>query len=78
MTAEIIPLGINTTVSHDPDRVLEAAKGQQISDVLVVGLREGKAPWFSGSTSDVERIVFMLEWAKRFIMDQVRADDEGR
>ena len=71
MTADIIPIGIPTLAPHEPDAILEAAKGKGLEFVLVIGLEPNGALWFSGSGSDAERIVFLLEWAKRNIMDGV-------
>jgi len=80
MTAEIIPLGIKTTAEHQPDDILERAKGEGFSAVLVIGLKDREPLWVSGSTSDMERVVFMLDWAKRVVMDgflqQVRETEE--
>ena len=72
MTAEIVHLDVSTTVPHDPDQILEKAKGNSFDDVLVIGMQpDGEPLWISASTSDVERIVFMLEWAKRSMLDLV-------
>jgi hypothetical protein len=80
MTAEIIPLGIKTVAEHRPDDILECAKGEGFDAVLVIGLKDREPLWVSGSTSDMERVVFMLDWAKRVVMDgflqQVRETDE--
>ena len=80
MTAEIIHLGIPTTAEHKPDDILERATGQGFDAVLVIGLKDREPLWVSGSTSDMERIVFMLDWAKRVVMDgflmETRAPDE--
>lgn len=71
MTAEIIHLDISTTVGHRPDDILDAAKGRGLDTVLVIGNMENGELWFSGSASDMERVVFLLERAKRFAMDCV-------
>lgn len=77
MSAEVIHLGVATTAEHRPDDILERAKGQEFDAVLVVGFRTDKPIDVRASTSDVERVVFMLEWAKRWMLDQVQAQTEG-
>jgi hypothetical protein len=75
VTAEVIRLGIPTKVDHEPDYILEAAKGNGLEAVLVIGWLENGEFWFSGSTGDMERVVFLLERAKRKAMDLVVADE---
>lgn len=58
---EVIPFP--SRVGNDPDKVLQAVTGQGMEDVVVVGWRDGKAKVYS-STSDAERVIFMLEMAK--------------
>lgn len=64
----IVRLQTMTKAEHAPDDILEMAKGKGMSDVLVVGYLNGDA-FISASTSDVERVVFLLELAKRHMMD---------
>ena len=73
----VVHLGTSTTVPHHPDDILERAKGNNFDAVLVVGYTDGKPIEIRASTSDVERVVFMLEWAKRWMLDQVQAQTEG-
>lgn len=68
MTDNVVYLGIATNAPHDPDHILEAAKGNEFEDVLVVGLEDDGGLWLSASTSDAERIVFLLERAKQKFM----------
>jgi hypothetical protein len=69
MTADIIHLGVQTTAEHRPDDILERAKGEGFDAVIVIGLTGREPLWVSGSTSDMERLIFMLDWAKRVVMD---------
>ena len=70
---DVVRLEVTTTVDHEPDYILEQAKGQDFAAVLVIGLRPGEPLWVSASSSDVERAVFMLEWAKREFLDHAAA-----
>lgn len=69
---EVVRLDIPTTAPHEPDDILEAAKGQDFQDVVVVGLMPGgKEAWVSASTSDVERVSFLMQIAHRQFLDLV-------
>lgn len=68
MTDNVVYLGIQTTTRHEPDHILEAAKGNDFQDVLVIGMEDDGALWVSGSTSDAERITFLLARAMHKFM----------
>ncbi len=72
-TAEIIRLDIPTLVAHEPDYILEAAKGQGFQAVVVIGLLPDKEAYIAASTSDIERVCFLMEIAKAQFMDIIRA-----
>jgi len=63
-----------TTSRIEPDLILEAAKGNDFHDVLVMGIENDGSLWLSGSTSDAERITFLLVRAMHKFMRLV--DDE--
>ncbi len=75
MTDNVVYLSIvgGTTARHNPDDILEAAKGNEFDDVLIVGMEDDGGLWLSASTSDAERIVFLLERAKQKFMRIVEA-----
>ena len=70
--AEIHTLQVATTAAHDPDDILERAKGKGFEAVIVLGFHADKPLDIRASTSDVERIVFMLECAKQTLIESVR------
>lgn len=72
---DIVRLQTMTKAEHRPDDILDMAKGKGLTDVLVVGYLNGDA-FISASTSDVERVVFLLELAKRRMMDLALAHME--
>lgn len=51
-----------------PDRVLDSAKGV-LSQAIVIGQKEDGELYFAFSTSDMKLQIFLLEMAKRTIMD---------
>lgn len=66
----IVPIGVATTAQHKTDAILEAAKGQGIERILVIGQMPDGTLWFSGSHSDDAGNLLALERAKlRFIRE---------
>ena len=74
MSDNVVRLGIQTTAPHTPDYILEAAKGNNFQDVIVIGMEADGGLWLSASTSDAERMVFLLERAKQMFMRIVDED----
>ena len=57
------------TKAHEPsEELLEKAKTWESEDVLVLGCDENGALSVGGNTSDVERVVWMLNAALHFFM----------
>ncbi len=67
---DVVRFGGDTIQPHDPDFILEAAKGQSFAAVVVIGLHDAEEPklWLSASTSDIERVIYLLERAKRQLL----------
>lgn len=65
----VIVLPVETSLDVCPDRVLSAAIGE-LEDAVVIGERNEGGLYFASSTSDAARILFLLELAKRQLMDQ--------
>jgi coenzyme F420-reducing hydrogenase delta subunit len=68
----VVKLDTTTTMPHRPDDILEAAKGQGLDAVLIVGRIMDGTTWISASSSDAERLVFLLELAKKHIIDNLQ------
>jgi len=67
----LVHMNTTTTAPHHPDDILERAKGQSMDAVLVVGRLIDGTTWISASTSNAERLVFLLELAKRRVLDSL-------
>lgn len=67
----LVYLPTSTTAPHAPDDILKRAIGQGFDAALVIGLLPGNDLWISSSTSDAERLVFLLELVKRKILDNL-------
>lgn len=60
---DVVSLPVETTLDIPPDRVLSGAMGE-LDEAIVIGT--GKSGfWFASSTSDLERVLWLLEKAKR-------------
>lgn len=71
MTAEIVTLNCDTVLPIEPDRVLSAAQGVGLSDVLVVGRDAQGEIYVAASVADAGALLLLLEAAKRQVLDAV-------
>jgi len=69
MTAEIIGFTGETKLDIDPDQVLRAAVGKYPQGVLVIGWNEDGELAFASSIADVREMNWMLDLAKREILE---------
>lgn len=68
--AEIVklePIEVGEGYRFDPDELLEAAKGQNFTRLVIIGETEDGEPWVSGSANAGETLILM-EWAKHMIV----------
>lgn len=63
----VIILECDTTLDIPPDRVLSCAEGN-VDEVVLVGYDKNGEFYFASSPAAVDRIVFLLEKAKYFVM----------
>lgn len=54
------------------DQVIENANNAELSGCLVIGWDKSDELYFAGSVADAERIIWLLECAKKRIMDHVK------
>ena len=66
---DVVTFGGETKAPHNPDDILEKAKGRGIERVLVVGMKLDGSLWFSGSHSEKAENFFMLAQAQKFLID---------
>jgi hypothetical protein len=74
--AEIVPFTGPTTLDLDPDKILEANKGQFEHFVLVGPGKDGKLR-FCGTTSDLPQVIVWLERAKGEFLKLIEAEDDA-
>lgn len=61
------PVVVGEGYRFDPDKILEAAKGQGFSMICILGELEDGTHWVSGSANAGE-ILVLMEKAKRLIV----------
>lgn len=67
---DVIDLDLPTKGKVDPDQVLETHIGE-LSEVVLIGAdHEGEVTIFAGSTSDPEKLLWMVERFKHAIINQ--------
>lgn len=67
----VINLPTITTVDMQPADVLEKAKGWGMEHCLVIGHNDKGDLQFGGTTSDLEKIVLLLERAKLWCIREI-------
>jgi len=65
---KVVVLNVDTTLDVPPDRILEAATGK-LDMVLLLGYNNDDEPYFASSTSDRLELLWLLESAKKELLD---------
>ena len=73
MTAEIIDMPMRTTLEIPAAKVLAAATESDLEDVLVIGWCKSGEFFFASSSPDGAELLFLLELAKKQLMDAALA-----
>lgn len=63
MTAEVIKFPGSTTLDIPPDNVLDGAKGE-LKTAIVMGYDKEKRIWLSASTADKATLLLLIEQIK--------------
>ena len=69
----VVDLNCVTTLDIPPEKILEAAKENDLAEVIIIGTYADGEEFFAASFSDGPTAVWMLEKAK---FDLLRMDDE--
>jgi len=75
MNNKILPFTGGTTADIDPDTILENNKGEY-ECVIMIGYTKMGAERFVSSTGDSALMVWLLERAKKTILESADVDDE--
>lgn len=69
MTANIIAFPGIATKDDYTEKILRAALDADLEKAIVVGREQNGNFWFSGNFSDAYEIIFLLEMAKKELLD---------
>jgi len=75
MSDKILPFTGGTTADIDPDTILENNKGEY-ECVVMIGYTKMGAERFVSSTGDSALMVWLLERARKTILESADVDDE--
>ncbi len=73
---KVIELKTATTVAIPPEQILHAALAAHLTEAVVIGQKPDGTVYFAMSTAEVPGVNWMLDCAKRLLMDGI-IDDEG-
>jgi hypothetical protein len=65
---EVVDLDVVTTLDLDPDRILDRAKGQ-LETVIIIGVDEDGDEYFASSVADGGSALWMMERAKKALLE---------
>lgn len=65
----VVPFTGITTVDHTPEHTLGAAAKAGLTTVVVIGFENDGDLWFSGSQSDAYQTLWLLELARKRLME---------
>lgn len=71
----VIELRTVTTTTIPPETILQAALKAELTEAIIVGQRPDGTVYFAMSSADVPNVNWMLDCAKRLLMDGI-VDEE--
>jgi hypothetical protein len=66
---DIGDFGGETKLDIEPDKVLEGAVGQSLSDVIVIGYDKDDTLYFAASSGDPCKTLWAIEQAKQWLIE---------
>ena len=71
----VIELKTGTNARIPPETILQAALAAELTEAIIVGQRPDGTVYFAMSSADVPNVNWMLDCAKRLLMDGI-VDEE--
>lgn len=71
----VIELSRATTAAIPPEKILQAALKAALTEAIVIGQRPDGTVYFAMSTAEVPSVNWLLDCAKRLLMDGIIEDD---
>lgn len=75
--AKVIEPGAVTTASIPPGNILHAALKANLTEAIVIGQKPDGTVYFAMSTAEAPGVNWLLDCAKRLLMDGI-VEDDGR
>jgi hypothetical protein len=72
---KVIELATATSPNIAPEKILNGALNAALTEVVVIGQRPDGTVYFAMSTADAPAVNWMLDCAKRLLMDGILEDD---
>lgn len=74
--SNVVDLNCITTLDIPTEKILEAAKENNLAEVIIIGTHEDGEEFFASSFSDGPTAVWMLERAKLELLTMADDDDD--
>jgi hypothetical protein len=74
--SNVVLLRVDTTLDLPLDRVLEGARQAELEDALVIGWEQGRKFYLASQTSDIGKLLVLLERAKALLVRRLEESDE--
>lgn len=71
MMGDVVEIGCSTTARVPPEKILQGALVSSLKEVVVIGERSDGSVYFAMSTADAPEINWLLDCAKRLLMDSI-------
>lgn len=71
---KVVELGCVTTQDIPPEKILGAALKADLTEVVIIGQHKDGSVYFAMSTAEAPSINWLLDCAKRLLMDGIMED----
>lgn len=71
---EIVQFPGLTTARLPAEQVLDAAINERLDEAVILGWDKDGKLWVSATTADLREILWLIEKAKRFVLEDVGGD----
>jgi hypothetical protein len=72
---KVIELAATSAATISPEKILNGALNAALTEVVVIGQRPDGSVYFAMSTAEPPSVNWMLDCAKRLLMDGIIEDD---
>ena len=76
MNGTVVDLGCTTTADIPPEKILNGALRAGLKEVVVIGTLPDGSVYFAMSTAEAPDINWLLDCAKRLLLDGIMRDEK--